>query len=117
VSLDSLGDWRRTDYCGTPRAADIGRSVTVMGWVHGWRDHGGVVFIDLRDRTGILQLVFNPGDSSTAHEAAGHLRSEYVVAVRGTIRARPPETLKSRRVRRRRPRTSRPHRSHRDGHG
>lgn len=93
MSLDSLGDWRRTDYCGTPRAADIGRAVTVMGWVHGWRDHGGVVFIDLRDRTGILQLVFNPGDSSAAHEAAGHLRSEYVVAVRGTIRARPPETL------------------------
>ncbi len=64
-----------------------------MGWVHGRRDHGGVVFIDLRDRSGILQIVFNPEESRTAHEAAGVLRGEYVIAVRGTIRERPPETL------------------------
>jgi aspartyl-tRNA synthetase len=64
-----------------------------MGWVHGRRDHGGVVFIDLRDRSGLLQVVFNPEESRTAHELAGDLRSEYVIAARGTIRERPAETL------------------------
>ncbi len=93
VSLDELGDWQRTFECGIPRRSDIGREVIVMGWVDGRRDHGGVVFIDLRDRSGILQVVFNPEESQAAHEAAGELRSEYVIAVRGTIRERPPETL------------------------
>lgn len=93
MSLDVLGDWQRTFECGTPRRSDIGREVIVMGWVDGRRDHGGVVFIDLRDRSGLLQVVFNPEESLTAHEAAGELRSEYVIAVRGTIRERPPETL------------------------
>ncbi len=64
-----------------------------MGWVHNRRDHGGVVFIDLRDRTGILQVVFNPEESLSAHEAAGDVRGEFVIAVRGEIRERPPETL------------------------
>jgi aspartyl-tRNA synthetase len=93
MSLDQLGDWRRTDYCGAPRAVDIGREVTVMGWVHSRRDHGGVVFVDLRDRTGLLQIVFNPEHSPAAHVHAGDLRSEYVIAVRGAIRARPAETV------------------------
>ena len=93
MTLDQLGDWQRSDHCGAPRAQDIGRTVTVMGWVHARRDHGGVVFVDLRDRTGILQVVFNPEHDAAAHERAGALRSEYVVAVRGAVRARPAETI------------------------
>ncbi len=93
MNTASLGDWKRSTYCGTPRAAEIGCAVTVMGWVHGRRDHGGVVFIDLRDRTGLLQVVFNPEESGAAHELAGSLRGEYVIAVKGFVRARPPETL------------------------
>jgi aspartyl-tRNA synthetase len=93
MTLDQLGDWRRSIECGAPRPADIGREVTVMGWVHSRRDHGGVVFVDLRDRTGLLQVVFNPEHSAAAHTRAGELRGEYVIAVRGTVRARPPETV------------------------
>jgi aspartyl-tRNA synthetase len=93
VRLDELGEWQRTSECGTPRRSDIGREIVVMGWVDGRRDHGGVVFIDLRDRSGLVQVVFNPEESRAAHEAAGGLRSEYVIAVRGTVRERPPETL------------------------
>ena len=93
MTLDELGDWQRSAYCGAPRAADIGRSMTVMGWVQARRDHGGVVFVDLRDRTGIVQVVFNPEHSPAAHERAGALRSEYVIAVRGEVRARPAETV------------------------
>ena len=93
VKLNELGNWRRTCECGVPRRADIGREVTVMGWVDGRRDHGGVVFVDLRDRSGVLQVVFNPEESQVAHGDAGALRSEYVIAVRGTVRERPPETL------------------------
>ncbi len=93
MSLDLLGDWQRSVYCGVPRAADIGGEVTVMGWVHGRRDHGGVVFVDLRDRTGLVQVVFSPEHSPAAHERAGELRSEYVIAVRGKVRARPAETV------------------------
>jgi aspartyl-tRNA synthetase len=93
MGLDQLGDWQRSDYCGAPRPGDIGRAVTVMGWVHSRRDHGGVVFVDLRDRTGLLQVVFNPEHSQAAHARAGELRSEYVIAVRGAVRARPAETV------------------------
>jgi aspartyl-tRNA synthetase len=93
MKVDQLGEWQRTGYCGAPRRADIGQAVTVMGWVHSRRDHGGVVFVDLRDRTGILQMVFNPEHSPGAHERAGDLRSEYVIAVRGVVRARPAETI------------------------
>jgi len=93
VTLDVLGDWRRTIECGVPRRADIGREVTVMGWVHGRRDHGGVVFIDVRDRTGLLQVVFNPEESHVAHDLAGSLRSEFVIAARGVVRERPHDTV------------------------
>src|SRR5260221_14676294 len=64
-----------------------------MGWVHSRRDHGGVVFVDVRDRSGLLQVVFNPEHSRAAHVRAGELRGEYVIAVRGAVRARPPETV------------------------
>jgi aspartyl-tRNA synthetase len=93
MTLDQLGEWRRTSYGGVLRPSDIGREVTVMGWVQARRDHGGVVFVDLRDRTGLLQVVFNPEHSRAAHERAGDLRGEYVIAVRGAVRARPPETV------------------------
>jgi aspartyl-tRNA synthetase len=85
--------WQRSDYCGAPRRADVGRQVVVKGWVSSRRDHGGVIFVDLRDRTGVLQVVFNPQRSEQAHIAAGDLRAEYVIAVRGTVAARPAETM------------------------
>jgi aspartyl-tRNA synthetase len=93
MKSEALGDWRRSCYCGTPRPADIGCTVTVMGWVHARRDHGGVVFVDLRDRSGLVQVVFNPEESPEAHRRASELRGEYVIGVRGVVRARPPETV------------------------
>lgn len=80
-----LPPWQRTDYCGTLRAADEGRDVALWGWVQTRRDHGGLIFIDLRDRDGIVQLVFNPAHSAAAHEAAANARSEYFVAARGKV--------------------------------
>jgi len=64
-----------------------------MGWVHSRRDHGGVIFVDLRDRSGIVQVVFNPEHSSQAHASAGEIRNEYVIAVTGTVRERSEETV------------------------
>jgi aspartyl-tRNA synthetase len=93
VDIESLGDWQRTDLCGDLRTTDLGRTVTVFGWVHARRDHGGVLFLDLRDRSGIVQAVCNPSESTGAHARAGEVRLEYVVAVRGTVRPRPPETV------------------------
>src|SRR5207302_9290913 len=75
--------------CGQLRATDIGRSVHVMGWVQRRRDHGGLVFVDLRDRTGLVQIVFNPTVNAPAHEQAQQLRQEFVIAVTGTVSARP----------------------------
>ncbi len=92
MTVDSLGDWQRSHYGGVLRADDEGRTVTVMGWVHTRRDHGGVIFVDLRDRTGIVQVVFHP-DNAAAFAVAEELRGEYVVAVRGRITHRTPETV------------------------
>ena len=92
IHIDALGDWRRSTYCGDVRAGDIGRELVLMGWVAGRRDHGGIVFIDLRDRTGIVQIVLDPDDSPVAHQRAHALRSEYVIAVHGKLAARPEET-------------------------
>jgi len=74
--------------CGEPRAEDADRTVTVAGWVNRRRDHGSLIFVDLRDRTGLLQVVFNAKVSEEAHERASNLRSEWVVQVSGTISAR-----------------------------
>lgn len=79
---------RRSDYCGDLRESDAGREVTVMGWVHRRRDHGGLVFFDLRDRSGIVQVVVDPGVPE-AFAVAERVRIEYVVAVTGTVRRRP----------------------------
>ena len=81
--------YKNTD-CGAPRSSDIGKQITVAGWVHRRRDHGNLVFVDLRDRTGILQIVFNPEISDAAHRLAEEMRSEWVVQATGTIRARLP---------------------------
>jgi aspartyl-tRNA synthetase len=93
VFADSLADWKRSFYCGEPRAGDVGRELILVGWVQGRRDHGGLIFVDLRDRTGVVQIVFNPEVDPTAHEKAKQIRSEDVIGVRGSLRKRPPETL------------------------
>ena len=66
----------RTHSCGKLTAKNAGERVTIAGWVHKWRDHGGLIFIDLRDGTGLVQVVFNPKVSAEAHETATKLRSE-----------------------------------------
>ncbi len=89
----SVADWRRSDLGGALRQGDVGRTVVVCGWVHGRRDHGGIVFLDVRDRAGIVQAVCDPSESPSAHAAASDLRLEYVVGVRGTVRPRPADTV------------------------
>lgn len=83
---------KRTHTCGILRAQDIGKTVTLNGWVDTRRDLGGVVFIDLRDRYGKTQVVFNPQRNAKVHEAASALRSEYVIAVTGKVEKRPEGT-------------------------
>jgi aspartyl-tRNA synthetase len=90
---DQLGDWKRSCYCGEPRANAVGNELTLFGWVRSRRDHGGVIFVDLRDRSGICQIVFNPEVDAAAHEKAKQLRSEDVIAVRGNLSKRSPETI------------------------
>jgi len=84
---------KRTVNCGQVTSSHLQKSVNVCGWVATRRDHGGLIFIDLRDRTGIIQLVFNPAFSTQAHEQAHHLRAEYVIGVTGTVVERSPETV------------------------
>ena len=91
--VDFLGDLKRTDYCGDLRPTDVGREVVLMGWVQRRRDHGGVIFIDLRDREGIVQVVFNPEINPEVHAKAHKVRNEYVLAVKGDVAMRPPESL------------------------
>ncbi len=92
--LEGLGDWRRTHTCGELNAAHAGQSITLMGWVHRTRDHGGVLFIDLRDRYGMTQVVFHPETGGKEQlERASHLGNEYVIAVRGVVSARPAEAI------------------------
>jgi aspartyl-tRNA synthetase len=83
--LDSLGTLQRTKYCGDLRAADDGKEVVLMGWVHKRRDLGNLIFIDLRDRSGLAQIVFNKEQHAGAHARAEELRSEFVVAVTGRV--------------------------------
>jgi len=79
----------KTLTCGQLRATDVGQTVTLLGWVHRRRDHGGLIFIDLRDRWGLTQVVFNPAVSATAHQAAEALRHEFVIQVQGRVSRRP----------------------------
>ena len=85
---DKLGDMRKTHTCCELGADDVGTEVVLMGWVQRRRDHGGVIFVDLRDREGITQVVFNPEVSPKVHEKAHAIRSEYVIGVRGNVKKR-----------------------------
>ena len=89
TSLDSLGEWNKSHDCNRLNLGNIDEAVTLMGWVQRRRDHGGLIFVDLRDREGITQVVFDPQYDATAHERAHSLRSEFVIAVRGKVRSRP----------------------------
>jgi len=94
TTLEGLGDWRRTHTCGALRPEHGGSTATVMGWVHRSRDHGGVLFIDLRDRYGLTQVVFHP--ETGGRELLGrasHLGNEFVIAVRGLVNRRPADAI------------------------
>src|SRR5689334_8087844 len=94
VPLDFLGELRRTHTCGDLRASNDGQKAILMGWVHRRRDLGGVIFIHLRDREGVTQLVFHAdGQAVDAHKKAEFLAAEYVIAVEGTVKRRTPETV------------------------
>ncbi|HKY62840.1 MAG TPA: aspartate--tRNA ligase [bacterium] len=84
-----IHDLKRTHHCNALTAANLGQEVVLFGWVAVRRDHGGVLFVDLRDRNGVTQVVFNPETNSKVHELAHHLRSEYCLGVRGKVARRP----------------------------
>ena len=86
--IDPLGDWKRTHDCGGLRAGDIGKQAVLMGWVNSRRDMGNLIFIDLRDREGITQIVFDPKEDEDSHRRARVLRNEWVVAVQGGVSPR-----------------------------
>ena len=85
--------WKRTVECGLVGEKNLNQEIILNGWVARRRDHGGLIFVDLRDRTGIMQVVFNPDYSKDAHVAAQALRSEFVLSVVGTVVKRSPETI------------------------
>jgi aspartyl-tRNA synthetase len=90
---DTLGSWKRSHYCGSVTAELLGQDVCVMGWVQRRRDHGGLIFIDLRDRDGVLQLALDPDRDPVAHQKAEAVRNEFVVAVIGKVSPRPEGTV------------------------
>ncbi|MEE2779271.1 MAG: aspartate--tRNA ligase [Myxococcota bacterium] len=83
-----LTEWKRTHNCGALRGDDVGETATLMGWVHNYRDHGGCIFVDLRDRYGLTQIRFDPAVDADAHGIADRLRSEWVIGVRGEVVSR-----------------------------
>ncbi len=91
--MDTLAGMKRTHSCGALTAADAGTEVILCGWVSRQRDHGGLIFIDLRDRSGTVQLVFSPEINQAALLKADGVRTEYVLSVRGAVRLRSPETV------------------------
>jgi aspartyl-tRNA synthetase len=90
---ESLAGLKRSYYCGTINKDQVGQEVTLMGWVHRRRDHGGVIFIDLRDREGLVQVVFNPEIGEELFQKAESVRNEYVLAVVGIVNLRPEGTV------------------------
>ncbi len=93
VELDQMGSLRRSHRCGEIVQARVADEVVLAGWVHRRRDHGGVIFVDLRDKTGVVQVVFRPESAPDAHARAHHLRSEWVLLVRGEIERRSADTV------------------------
>ena len=94
LALEGIGDWKRSHTCGELRLSHAGGAATLMGWVHRSRDHGGVLFVDLRDRYGISQVVFRPETGGRELlERASHLGNEWVIAVRGAVVKRPSESM------------------------
>ncbi|MBF6567429.1 MAG: aspartate--tRNA ligase [Candidatus Binataceae bacterium] len=92
-TFSPLPPWPRSDYCGALRAIDENREVALWGWVGARRDHGGLIFIDLRDREGAIQVVFNPERASAAHTVAAQARSEFYLAIRGKVLRRSSNTV------------------------
>ena len=86
---ESLGDWKRTHNCGELRIENVGEEVCLMGWVGKRRDHGGVIFVDLRDRYGITQVVFRPDLEAETHAVSETIRNEFVLAIKGRVEPRP----------------------------
>ncbi|MGA7851360.1 MAG: aspartate--tRNA ligase [Terriglobales bacterium] len=91
--LDFLGDLRRTHMCGELRLSDAGKKVVLMGWVNRRRDLGQIIFVDLRDRTGVTQVVFSHELSASVHEKAEALRNEFVIAAIGKVKRRDADTI------------------------
>jgi len=89
LHLDAFKDLRRSHYCGEIQEKEVGKEVTLVGWVHRRRDHGGVIFVDLRDREGLVQVVFNPQVSPDAHDKAEAIRPEFVIGLKGVVEPRP----------------------------
>ncbi len=87
--IEDLGGWRRSHHNNELTAANMDDEVCLMGWVQFRRDHGGLIFLDLRDREGLTQVVFNPEDNAEVHERAHAIRPEYVIAIKGKVRPRP----------------------------
>ena len=92
--MDNLQNFHRSHYCGDLRLADAGKTVSLCGWVQRQRDLGGLIFVDLRDRTGLVQLSFDDSTAKDIFEKASTLRSEYVVAATGLVRERESKTNK-----------------------
>ncbi len=90
---ESLEGWKRSNNCGELNSSNVDKDVLLMGWVQRRRDHGGLIFIDLRDREGVTQVVFNPESGGVSHAKAHSLRSEYVIAVKGKVSGRPEGTV------------------------
>ena len=88
MAVNFISEVKRTHSCGELTRANIGKTVVLFGWVQNRRDHGGAVFIDLRDREGLTQIVFEPDIATEAHDLAGSLRLEYVIGIRGKVVSR-----------------------------
>jgi aspartyl-tRNA synthetase len=93
LGMDSLGGWRRTHTCADLGPEQLGQETCLMGWVQYRRDHGGLIFIDLRDRHGLTQVVFSPEVAPEAHARAHVLRTEFVLAIKGMVRPRPGDMV------------------------
>ncbi|MCK5286451.1 MAG: aspartate--tRNA ligase, partial [Thermodesulfovibrionia bacterium] len=82
----------RNKGCGVIRESDTGSTLSIAGWSNKWRDHGGLIFIDLRDRSGVVQVVFNPEIAPEIHKIAHKIRNEFVLQISGEVRKRPAGT-------------------------